>query len=336
MFKTVTPLAHVRFQKELAARGVYGHFSCNLVGYVSYLRYCLDESPKKLLADTDQEPWSWPPIAPAALIEFIKQPSPQIDARSGDTSGVGRKRKLMTFSEVTDAFVEANVQTEQDALVLAKSRKVAGDPTLFNTLGATPCVGTLVTRVHKAWACESLASGTLCKQPDYALDKFVAVNTVHERLAAWVAGGWKEQALIIYGAGGLGKTEFGCALMHVVAPARSYHFVNKIDRLRDVFFCPGQGLVIDELCLASKDIDDVKALLDLTKNRDVECRNRDGMIPRETPRIFSTNWRWSQFWPRAAMTTEHAAAIERRVLWIEVGSDLRRLAVADGQQYHWV
>ena len=189
---------------------------------MSYLRYCLDESPKKLLADTDQEPWSWPPIAPAALIEFIKQPSPQIDAHSGDTSGVGRKRKLMTFSEVTDAFVEANVQTDQDALVLAKSRKVTGDPTLFNTLGATPCVGTLVTRVHKAWACESLASGTLCKQPDYALDKFVAVNTVHERLAAWVAGDWKEQSLMLNGAGGLGKTDGGIYVAKFVSYTQVY------------------------------------------------------------------------------------------------------------------
>ena len=41
----------------------------------------------------------------------------------------------------------------------------------------------------------------------------------------------------------------------------SYDFVNKLDRLRDATFGPGQGLVVDEVCLATKDIDDVKALL---------------------------------------------------------------------------
>ena len=33
------------------------------------------------------------------------------------------------------------------------------------------------------------------------------------------------------------------------------------DRLRDATFGPGQGLVVDEVCLATKDIDDIKALL---------------------------------------------------------------------------
>ena len=79
---------------------------------------------------------------------------------------------------MTDAFVEANAQTEKGAWVLAKTRKVAGDDTLFNTLGATPCVGTLVTRVVKAWACETITSGTLCTQPDYSLDKFVELCDV--------------------------------------------------------------------------------------------------------------------------------------------------------------
>ena len=313
VFKVKCGFAHVRFQKDLAARGVYGHFSFNLVGYVSYLRYCLTESPKKLLSDTDQTPWSWPPIAPAALIALCEKPTPQMDARNNDGAAAkGRKRKLMTFSEVTDAFVEAGVQTEQDAWILAKSRKVAGDDTLFNTLGAAPCVSNLVTRVVKAWGCETMACGTLCKQPDYTLDKFIPPHDVSPQLDGWLAGGWKRQVLILCGEPGIGKTELGRALLHSVAG--SFHFVNKLDRLRDVVFCPGQGLVVDELCLAGKDVDDVKALLDLAKTRDMECRNRDGVIPRGTPRVFSTNWPWDLFWPRAVMGKEHKGAILRRVL----------------------
>ncbi len=92
--------------------------------------------------------------------------------------------------------------------------------------------------------------------------------------------------MILCGAAGLGKTEFACALIHKVSFAGAYHFINKQDRLRDVVFCPGEGLMVDEACMAGNSIDDVKSILDLAKGRDVECRNRDGFIPKHTPRIF--------------------------------------------------
>ena len=41
---------------------MHGHFSFNLVGYVAYITYCMTESAKKLSADLDPEPWSWPPM----------------------------------------------------------------------------------------------------------------------------------------------------------------------------------------------------------------------------------------------------------------------------------
>ena len=76
--------------------------------------------------------------------------------------------------------------------------------------------------MHIAWACESPVSGALCKQPDYALDEFVAVHTVHERLAAWVAGDWKEQSLMLNGAGGLGKTDGGIYVAKFVSYTQVY------------------------------------------------------------------------------------------------------------------
>ena len=104
-----------------------------------------------------------------------------------------------------------------------------------------------------------MACGVLYKQPDYVLDKFIPPHDVSPLLDDWLAGGWKQQALILCGDPGLGKTELGCALIHSVVG--SYHFVNKLDRPRDATFGPGQGLVVDEVSLATKDIDDVKALL---------------------------------------------------------------------------
>ena len=102
-----------------------------------------------------------------------------------------------------------------------------------------------------------------------------------------------------------------------------FHFINKLDRLRDVVFAPGEGLVVDEACFYYNDVDDLKNLLDLEKSRDVECRNRDGHIPKLTPRIFSTNWPWEFFWPQQAFSPMHAGAINRRHLWVDVKSDLR-------------
>ena len=70
------PFAHVRFQKALAERGVYGKFSFNLVGYVTYLQYCMVLSAKKLRDDLDFNPRSLPHVSPLALMELCSQPSP--------------------------------------------------------------------------------------------------------------------------------------------------------------------------------------------------------------------------------------------------------------------
>ena len=124
------PFAHLQLQKDLAQLGIHGEFSFNLVGYVAYLRYCLCPSAKKLAADFDFEPWSWPAVPTASLLEVCRQGTPQMDGRSQQVAGPGRKRKLLTFSEVTDAFVEAGVKTEQQAFQLAKNRNIAGDDAL--------------------------------------------------------------------------------------------------------------------------------------------------------------------------------------------------------------
>ena len=326
IFKMATAFAHVKFQKELAKRGVYGHFSFNLVGYVAYLRYCLCDSAKKLPADLDQSPWSWPSVDVRKLKALCDKPTPQMLARNGVAPG--RKRKLLTFSEITDVFVEANVKTVKDAWIVAKTRKVAGDDILWNTLGDARCVSTLVQKVRTAWACETMSTGTLQSQVKYGLDKFIPLAAVSKRLVKWCSGDWKKLALIFAGEGDLGKTKFACALVHHVSPAAAFHFINKPDRLRDVTFSPGEGLVVDEVCLANRSIDDVKGLVDLEENRDVDCRNKDGHIPMETPRAFLTNWPWEQFWPREALGS-HAKPVTRRVLWIDVNKDLRQLPQAD-------
>ena len=157
-------------QKALAAKGVHGHFSFNLCGYVKYLQYCLVPSAKKLQADIDVNPWSFPSIKPSSLLALCEKLSPQMQARNGGTGG--RKRKFMTFSEVADAFVEGSVLTEQGAWILAKTRKLIGDDTLWNTLGTSPDVQKLVAKVCQAWNCESMTSGTLCTRMGSGISMF--------------------------------------------------------------------------------------------------------------------------------------------------------------------
>ena len=157
-----------------------------------------------------------------------------------------------------------------------------GDDTLFNTLGSDRCVKTLVVKVRCAWNCETMSTGTLKTEPKHKLSAFISLASVHKSLPAWVAGGWKKQVLLLSGTGGLGKTGLACAIMHAVAPAKSFHLINKLDRLRDITFCPGEGLVVDEVCLSARQVDDIKSLLDVEIGRDVECRKKDGHIPAET------------------------------------------------------
>ena len=325
VFKMKNSFAHVRFGQVLAQRGVHGHFSFRLIGYVAYLRYCLKASGKKLAIDLDTEPWSWPPVRPGGLMAMVDEETPQMDARADDANRRGRKRKLLTFSELTDAFVEGRVRTERDAWLLAKDRKLAGDDTLFNTLGGSTCVRSLVARVQQAWHCEHLAVGTLQTQSDFSLQDFRPLAEIDPELPAWAQGGWRSRSLVLTGRGGLGKTEFACGLMHHISPAKAYHFLNTPDRLRDIICGPGEGLVVDETRFAAKDIEDVKAIIDVAKGRDVKCRNRDGFVPKGTPRAFSTNWPWVLFWPQEGGLPEHNGAITRRVLWISVNEDLRRV-----------
>ena len=91
-----------------------------------------------------------------------------------------------------------------------------------------------------------------------------------------------------------------------------------------MLFVPGEGLVVDEAFFGDLAVDDAKALVYLAKPCDVSCRHADGHIPKGTPRAYSTNWTWGQFWPRQAYSMEHKVAVERRVLWINIGKDVRK------------
>ena len=56
--------------------------------------------------------------------------------------------------------VFGDVRISKKAGQLANSRKVAGDDTLFKTLGSQPDVSILGNKILAAWNCEQMDSGT--------------------------------------------------------------------------------------------------------------------------------------------------------------------------------
>ena len=231
---------------------------------------------------------------------------------------------VTTCYQMADDLVEGNVRMEKGAWVLAKTRRLAGDATLWNTSGGTLSVADLVHKVVKAWHCEDMSTGTVITKVELEVNTFLDLDKINPLLVEWVKSAHKTVVLIMLGDAGLGKTELACALMAKVASSGIFHFVNKVDRMKDVLFVPGQGLVVDEACLEGREIDDVKALLDVKKSRDVQCRNKDGRIPAGIPRILITNWPRCWFFPPEAASDLHKGAIERRTLWVTIHKDVRK------------
>ena len=236
----------------------------------------------------------------------------------------GRKRSLLTFSQITDAFVENGVRSAKDAWALAKARKVTGDDCMWNTLFPMD-VTALVGKVLTVWNCETMSNGTLLFEAKFNINQFLPYDEIHPKLGEWVLQSHKTTALVLGGPPGWGKTEFACAIMSALSGPHGFHFVSRIDRIRDVSFNEGQGLVVDEACLRERSIDDCKALVDVGQfGRDIQCRHRDGRLPSSTVRIFSSNWSWAQFWPPEINLELHAEAISRRVLWVQLDKDIRK------------
>ena len=174
-----------------------------------------------------RDAWEWndPKAAAAAAA------TPGQEQRK--SAGAAKKGSL-DFSELADLLVGNKVRCEQDAWFLAGRLKGRGDLRLFNVLGACPSVADTVAKVLRATNPEMIRNGTLQLKPDFPLDSFVAPGEVHQHIAEWLAGGWEKWVLILSGPGGLGKTEYACALMAAVAPG-GWHFINRLDRIKDLF-----------------------------------------------------------------------------------------------------
>ena len=120
--------------------------------------------------------------------------------------------------------MEANVKSTKDAWLLAKKRKLAGDDLLFNTLGASNDVNSLVAKVILAWNCEDMPTGTVMFHAKFPLHQFISLDAIHPELPQWVSEGHLLRALILQGEGGLGKTELACTIMAIIMQRQRLSF----------------------------------------------------------------------------------------------------------------
>ena len=62
--------------------------------------------------------------------------------------------------------------------------------------------------------------------------------------------GWKTDALVLYGKGGRGETEFLRAVC--VCKGRPYFFINSIDQMRGIRIRKGGAIIFDEVNFTSE------------------------------------------------------------------------------------
>lgn len=94
-----TPFTHAMACKDLAAAGVNGWFSFNLVGKASYLAYVLNESSKKPRKDLDEDLFFFPKISMQQAQMLVNLAPAQQRARKGNVlsnlpAAVPRKENL--------------------------------------------------------------------------------------------------------------------------------------------------------------------------------------------------------------------------------------------------
>ena len=175
-----------------------GIFTFSLVGLVAYLNYLL-EPGKKAPGDIDRSPVFYPPWSVEEMDAYRSKPLqnqitknlgkpnfllPQgvaADRKQQASKATDKKRKRLTFSELTDAVVENEVRSEADFWRVAKGRKVSGDETLWESLGAERNVNATLVKILRAWYCSNANFGTLKTSVDYELEAFVVPSIIKAR-----------------------------------------------------------------------------------------------------------------------------------------------------------
>ena len=232
-----------------------------------------------------------------------------------------KKRKSLTFSELTDVVVENGIFSVEDLWQVAKARKMSGDDSLWNRMGEERCMRSTLQKILKGW--HGNPTSTLRCSSKYTTSDFDIPPVAVE----WMATGFHTRTLVLAGRGGIGKTSLASALLLQVC--KRYHFITRLDELKQIDFVPGTGLLWDEACCSHMQIDEIKNVLDLEHSRVVKCRNVDGVIAAQTPRIYCSNHSPASFF--GCLPMEHLHAVNRRHTWLEMTQDCRKAGPVKSQ-----
>ena len=303
------------FQKE---HGIRISFSFKLNRFVGNLRY-LTEAGKKPTTDLDLEPATFPPTLDWKS-EVKKEGHP------GDAPAkAGKKRKRLSFDEVSNIIIEGigdgPIRTTTALEEAARTLKHQGNVELWNYLGSLKNLSDIGGVLAKVWQLQGQRSHPMWRTaPTYSLNAFSFGDL--RLVIEWRNGKWRSHALVLSGDGGLGKTNLAEALLKEVSPA-GYWFIDDPDDFREIdgMIKPGEGVVVDEICLATFPPNQIKKLYDLEKTRRPRCRHFNASIPAGCPRIFCTTSGLQAYYPK--MSQWDRTGVFRRHLFQEVLQDVR-------------
>lgn len=322
--KASGPFAHKKiadaFQREA---GVRIHFSFKQQRFGGYIRYLM-EPGKKASTDLDQNP----AVYPAALNikkEMDQAPHPGEEGR-GKEAKAGKKRKGLTFDEVSNIVIEGvgegELRTGRQLASAAAKLKREGNAELWNYLGGVKGPREIRAVVGKIWWMLGREGNTMWhSHAAHPLGSFTYDSL--PQVKEWLRERGQKFVLILSGDGGLGKTQLAMALMSELCP-RGFWFLDDPDDFREIEgeIEADHGIIVDEVELSKFHPNQVKKLFDLEVSRRIRCRNMNGSIPANTPRIFITNSNRSEFFPE--MSPRDFTGVNRRCKFVNVTSDLRR------------
>ena len=348
-FKSTRCFAHKKISKALGKEGMHGWMSVGTRrGWLDYVEYLLCETPKKLAIYRDAQPTFWPCDSDEvreAMKKKMQDAKEQVEKKKHEKEMLvaracgrqiparkePRKRTLLTPAEFADYVTKREIHTERDLWKLAAEVKEMGEPALYNYCFAqTRGVHGSLQKVWKAFAPDAAVFGdvSLVTEVEYPLSCFRVPHEIRQ----WMETETLLRSLIIQGPGGVGKTAIARAVLKQLCG--KFHFIDLLGRVKHLSWLPGDGILFDDISLATLPIDNVKGILDVELGRDVHCRHENGMIPRSTLRIFATNHSRETFFPRGWDDPAHVEAITRRFRWVlvEAGTLIRRPELLDNDE----
>lgn len=239
------------FQKE---HGIRISFSFKLKRFVGNLQYLMTPG-KKPSTDLDLEPAKYPPnLDIQSEMASARHPGDAPDKEH-------KKRKRLSFDEVSNIIIEGigdgPLRTARALEAAARALKHKGAVELWNYIGSLKSSSEIGGLISKVWQLQGDLVHPLWHTTSvYPLQAFD--HSSLRQVEEWRNGKWKSHVLVLSGDGGLGKTSMAEALMQEVSVG-GYWFIDDPDDFRELdgHIQSGQGIVVDEITLASFSVNQV-------------------------------------------------------------------------------